>query len=86
MDDADWDAAVAQLAWSAREIQILGRCLDVGEPLTAWRTGSDLLPGTLASDALDQALGLLDELAAGRAASLANTLRRLLDVLPPSLD
>ena len=45
-----------------------------------------VLPGSLASDALDQALGLLDEMAKGRAASLAATVNKLLDVLPPSLD
>jgi hypothetical protein len=86
VDNADWDAAVFEIARAADEMQVLGRCLAVGEHLAGWRAEGGVLPGSLASDALDQALGLLDEMAKGRAASLAATVSKLLDVLPPSQD
>ena len=74
------------LALAQESIALLGRCLDVTEHLAAWRATGSVLKGTLASDVLDQALGLADELAAGEASSLAAIIRVLLEELPPSVD
>lgn len=84
MEPAEWDEAVMHLRLSAADVQLLGRLLDVDEHLTVWHARREVLPGTLASDALDQALGLLDEMAGGEAARLAATVRSLLAMLPPS--
>ena len=85
VDEAEWETALFEIRHAAPEIATLSRCLDVDRHLVDWRRTDELLPGTLASDALDQALGLLEELAHGRAEALAAKIRELLVVLPPSL-
>jgi len=67
-------------------VQLLGSLLAVKDHLTAWRMSGDRLQGTLAADALDQALGLLEELAGGTAASLLATVQALLSELPPPIE
>ncbi len=86
MDDAPWSEAVELLARSADEMHILARCLDVRAHLEEYRASDEHLPGALAADALDQALGLLEELADGEASRLAVSVRSVLYALPPSLD
>jgi len=51
-----------------------------------YRSSGEVLSGTLASDSLDQALGLLDELRSSEADRLAAMVTSLLEALPPSLD
>lgn len=86
MDEARWSEAVELLARSADEMHVLARCLDVRAHLDDYRASRKHLPGALASDALDQALGLLEELASGEASRIAATVRSVLDALPPPLD
>ncbi len=71
---------------AANEIAILGRCLSVETHLERWTAEKDHTAGCIASDGLDQAIGLLEELAAGRAAALAEAARRLASTLPPPLE
>ncbi len=86
MDDAAWSTAVEALARSADEMHILARCLDVRGHLDEYRASREDLAGALAADALDQALGLLEELANGEASRLAATVRSVLHALPPPLE
>lgn len=86
MDKAEWETVLFEIRNAVLKIATLSRCLDVDKHLVNWRRTDDQLSGTLASDALDQALGLLDELAHGRAEAIATKIRDLLVVLPPSLD
>lgn len=83
VDAADWEEAVIGLGLATQDVQLLGRLLDVSEHLGIWRESGDRLHGTLAADALAQALGLLQELAGGEAARLVGTVESLLAVLPP---
>lgn len=71
---------------AAEEIAILGRCLSIESHLERWTVDEDHTEGCIAADGLDQAIGLLDELAAGRAAALADAARRLASTLPPPLE
>jgi len=71
---------------AAEEIAFLGRCLSVEPHLERWTVDNDLTERCIAADGLDQAIGVLDEFAAGRAASLADAARRLASTLPPPLD
>jgi hypothetical protein len=71
---------------AAEEIEILGRCLQVDALLERWAGDKDHTSGCIAADGLDQALGLLDELADGRAAELAAAVRRITSTLPPPLE
>ena len=71
---------------AAEEMEILGRCLDVEADLRCWDAEGDEIRGMVAADALDQALGLLEELEAGRAAELAAAVRRIAAALPAPLE
>src|SRR3954453_211540 len=73
VDAAEWDEAIVGLGLAAQEVQLMGRLLDVTGHLGIGRTSGDRLEGTLAADSLDQALGLLQELADGGAARLVAT-------------
>lgn len=86
MDSSDYQEAVQYLDLSARDVQLLGRLLDQREHLVAWRDYGASSSGALASDALDQARGLLEELAAGEAARLLSVVQRLLAVLPAAAE
>lgn len=86
MDDVTWQVTVRGLSLAQDQIALLGRCLDVERHLQVWRDTGSSWEGTLAADALDQALGLVDELAAGEISQLAATIRSVLEVLPPPLD
>ena len=83
MDEVEWYTAEMSLALSAPELQTLGRLLDVGDNLAAWRRQGDMASGVRAAEALDQAEGLLDELAQGGVDDLLATVRALLAELPP---
>lgn len=74
------------LADAAEEIAVLARCLRVESNLEQWAVNSDSTAGAVAADALDQAIGLLDELAAGRASDLSIAARRVAANLPPPLE
>jgi hypothetical protein len=51
--------------------------------LERWAGEGDRTSGCIAADGLDQALGLLDELADGKATELAAAVRRITSTLPP---
>lgn len=71
---------------AAEEIEILSRCLRVEPLLERWMNDGDHTSGCIAADGLDQARGLLEELAAGGAAELLAAVRRLSSTLPPPLE
>jgi hypothetical protein len=65
---------------------ILGRCLQVEVELQCWDVDADEISARVAADALDQAVGLLEELQAGRAGELVAAVRRIAATLPPPLE
>jgi len=64
----------------------LARCLDISDSLDAWVDRRDAIAGGIASDALDQALGLLEQLAHGHAQELADAVASIVEILPPPLE
>jgi hypothetical protein len=73
------------LRQASGELTILARCLDVDSHLQKWTNEADVISGGIVADALDQARGLLDELAEGRARTLAEAIERVTVTLPPPL-
>jgi hypothetical protein len=71
---------------AAEELATLARCVNVGVPLEKWSIEADAISGGIAADALDQARGLLDELAGGRARALADAVQRIATTLPPPME
>ena len=82
VQDEDWERAVSQLSAAANQMAVLSRCLDMATQLQAWRTGGDDLAAADAANALDQARGDLERLAAGEASGLLGTVEQLLERLP----
>lgn len=74
------------LRQASGQLTILARCLDVDSHLQKWTTEADAISGGIVADALDQARGLLDELAEGRARALADAIERIAATLPPPLE
>lgn len=74
------------LADAAEDVAVLARCLRVESNLEQWAQSSDSAAAAVAADALDQAIGLLDELAAGRASDLSIAARRVAANLPAPLE
>jgi hypothetical protein len=60
MDPARYDAATQHLRLSAEAYALLARLLDQASNLERWADG-DSVAGLIASDALDQAVGLLED-------------------------
>ena len=86
MDEADWATAQQTFQTAANDLATLAACLDVHDYLSTWRSTREELAGVLAADALDQAEGLLVELADGGASSLLETVRSARQELPPSAE
>jgi hypothetical protein len=63
-------------------VALLARLLDVRSELTRWRDHADTNQGVIAANALDQALGLLEELAGGAARDLVEMVDAVLHTLP----
>jgi hypothetical protein len=74
------------LRQASGELATLARWLDVDSHLQKWATEADAISGGIVADALDQAKGLLDELAEGRARTLADAIERITATLPPPLE
>ena len=84
MADHLTDREVLRLASS--DMAILARCLDVDPHLRKWDANADRTSGGIAADALDQARGLLDELAGGRARAVADAVERIAATLPTPME
>jgi hypothetical protein len=82
VEDAEWEQALAALSRAASEAEVLARCLTVSGQLEHWREHQDVFSGTDAANALDQAAGVLTELAAGRASELLEQVEALQALLP----
>ena len=82
VDDAEWTRAVEELARATDRLELLVRCLAVSEQLGNWRQNHDEFSGGDASNALDQAAGLLVELHDGGARELLQLIEGLQADLP----
>ena len=71
---------------AAADLVVLARCLDVDTHLNKWSDDADPISGGVAADALDQARGLLDQLAGGRARAVADAVVRITVALPPPME
>ncbi|GAA3798101.1 hypothetical protein [Cellulomonas soli] len=82
MNDNEWTEAVEGLARATDRIGLLVRCLALPEQLSSWRQNHDEFSGGDASNALDQAAGLLVELRDGGARDLLQLVEGLRAELP----
>ena len=82
MDDAEWKLAMEKLERAAESVAVLSRCLGVSAQLEHWRAHHDDLSGVDAANALDQAAGLLEQMANGHARQLLDDVEALLKQLP----
>ena len=71
------------LSQAAGHLATLARCLAVEFHLEKWNAETEAISGGIAADALDQARGLLEELAGGWAQALLDAVERVA-ATPPS--
>jgi hypothetical protein len=82
VDDQTWAVSLRKFTEAADMFAVLSRSLSVAPQLDVWRGSHEELAGTDAANALDQARGDLERLAAGGAAALLQRVGAVLDELP----